>query len=202
MLHPPSGKYNYRGVCKLCRSAQGRGSPGLSLCVCRTNFANPAVKSSLTGEHAKRSRKVCQDDAWTLFLSGRSGGLWRRRRLRFRWLGLHTLEYRARTTSPRGVDRQCDGSDHKSHGRPRRGLGKRAGCAARTKRRLTALTAECRGNVAALPALEQNNDNNEEANQDVDGGDQINHRFRIFLTFSSVPVEPRRILRPYRQQYR
>jgi hypothetical protein len=125
----------------------------------------------------------------SLFLCRRSRRLRCRRGLRLYWLGLHTLEHRSWTASPRCINRQRDGSDHKRYRGPRGSFGKRAGRPARTERRLATLPSKSRGNIAALPALQQNDDNNKEADQDVDGSDQINHRFAIFLTFGSVRVE-------------
>jgi hypothetical protein len=168
MVHPPSGKYNYRGVCKLCRTAQG-GAKTLPF-------------SALFAEGFCELARVLRL-RFLLLLRGRSGGLWRRRGLSLNWLRLQTLEYRGRTASPGSIDGECDGSDHECHGGPRRSLGKRAGRTARTEGRLAALPAKSCGNIAALAALQQNNHDDEKTNQDVDSSDQINHRFGIFLCF-------------------
>ena len=69
------------------------------------------------------------------------------------------------------VDRQCDGSDHECDSRPRGGFGEGAGRAARTECSLAALSSECRGNIAALAALQQNDNDNEETDQDMNGDD-------------------------------
>lgn len=75
----------------------------------------------------------------------------------------------------RRIYRQRDGSDHECHGRPGSGPGQGAGRAPRAESRLAALSAKGRGNVAALAALQQNHDDNEETDQDVDGSDEVNH---------------------------
>ena len=175
----------------MCRSAQGRAK-GLAVQRSSNKVLRTPLNRQDREEKPARSLSRTQGrptDAETLLLSRWSGGLRCRRGLRLYWLGLHTLEYRGWAASPRCIDRQRDGSDHERHRGPRRSLGKRAGRPARTERRLAALPAESRGNIAALSALQQNNHNNEETDQDVDGSDQINHRFGIFLTFSSDPVE-------------
>jgi hypothetical protein len=44
------------------------------------------------------------------------------------------------------------------------------------------LPAESRGNVAALSALQQNDYDDEKTDQNVDRGNQVDHKLRIFLT--------------------
>lgn len=75
----------------------------------------------------------------------------------------------------RGVHRQRDRRNHERHGGPSRGFGKRARGAARTESRLAPLAAECRRDVAAFAALQQHDNDDEEANQYVNSRDQINH---------------------------
>ncbi len=87
-------------------------------------------------------------------------------------LRLQTLQHGTRAAALGGIDRQRDRRDHERHRRPCGGLGKSAGRAARTERRLAALTAEGRRNVAALAALQQHDDDDEETDQDVNGYDQ------------------------------
>jgi hypothetical protein len=81
---------------------------------------------------------------------------------------------------PGGIHRQRDRRNHKGYRRPCGRFGERTGCPARTEGRLTALSSESSGNVAALTALQQNHNDNEEANQDVDDGNQIDHKFKFF----------------------
>jgi hypothetical protein len=104
-------------------------------------------------------------------------GTRRLRRLGLNWLRFHTLQHRGRTTAPGCIKRQCDGSDHKGHGRPRRRPRKRAGRAPRTKSCLAALPAKRRGNIPALAALQQNDHDDKKTNQNVNSSDQINHKF-------------------------
>ena len=92
---------------------------------------------------------------------------------------------------PGRVNRQRDGSDHERHGRPGGSPGERAGRAPRAERCLTALSAKGRGNVAALAALQQNHNDDEETDQNVDGSDQVNHKFEVF---PNVPTKPAPIL--------
>ena len=89
---------------------------------------------------------------------------------------------------PGRVNRQRDGSDHERHGRPGGSPGERVGRAARTERRLAALSAKGRGNVAALAALQQHHNDDEETDQNVDGSDQVNHKFGIFPNVLTKPA--------------
>ena len=54
-------------------------------------------------------------------------------------------------------------------------LGKYGGCAARAKCRLAAHAAERSGNVAALAALQQHDNDEKQTDNDVNGSDQNNH---------------------------
>src|ERR1039458_6019242 len=112
-----------------------------------------------------------------LLLRGWCHRLLRRGGLRFDRLRLDVSQNGGRSAAPGCVHRQRDGSDHERHSRPGGSFGKRAGRAARSERRLAALTAESRGNVAALAALQQNHNDDEEADQDVDRRDEVDHRF-------------------------
>src|SRR5579871_3386717 len=76
---------------------------------------------------------------------------------------------------PRGKHRQRDRGEHEDDGRPRGGFGQHGGGGAGAECGLAAHAAESRGNVAALAALQQHNDDEEGANNDVNRGDQCNH---------------------------
>ena len=143
MLQPPSGKHNYSGFCKCLRENLLEDS-------------SPAAQSiALDGRLGIRIR---------LFLLGRRCcRRLRRRRLSLHRLGFDPLQHRRRAAAPAGVNRECDGGNHERHGRPGRSLRKCTGCAARTERRLAALPAKGRGNVSALAALQQHDNDDEEA---------------------------------------
>jgi len=81
-----------------------------------------------------------------------------------------------------GIDRESDGGDHERHSRPGRGFRQCAGRAARAKCRLAALSAKRRGNVPALAALQQHDNDDEKTDQDVDRRYQVNHRLEFFLS--------------------
>ncbi len=83
-----------------------------------------------------------------------------------------------------GINRQSDRSEHEGHRRPSGCFGECAGCSSRSESRLAALSAECCRDVATLAALQQDDNDDEEANQDVDGGDDVDHKILIFLEFS------------------
>ena len=98
------------------------------------------------------------------WILGRSG-------LGLNWLRLQTLKHRTGSTALADIHRQCDGGDHKRDSGPCSRPGKGTGRAARTESRLAALSAESGGDVAALPALQQNDNDDEEANQNVNRDD-------------------------------
>jgi hypothetical protein len=104
-----------------------------------------------------------------LLLGGRRRGRSSRflGRLGLRWLRFQPLQYGSRAASLGDIDRQGNRGDHECHGRPGSCLGERAGSAARSESRLAALSAECRGDVAAFAALQKHDDDNEETDQDV-----------------------------------
>jgi|SRR5580700_843076 hypothetical protein len=97
-------------------------------------------------------------------------GRWSRR-LRLHWLRLNSLQHGLRAAVPRCIDRECNRRHQEEHRRPRRRSLECVGGAPRTKRRLAALTTECRGNVPALAALQQHHDDDEEANKNVKSND-------------------------------
>lgn len=81
-----------------------------------------------------------------------------------------------------GIDRQGDGRDHERNCGPGSGSRKGAGRSPRAERGLASLPAESRGNVAALAALQQHDHDDEETNQDVNSGDEVNHKFGFSLS--------------------
>jgi hypothetical protein len=82
-----------------------------------------------------------------------------------------------------GVDGKRDGGQHKEDRRNGSGFGKRRGCAARTKRGLAALSAESRGDVSGLTALQQDNDNQKQTYHYMDDGDEDDHGVKTVLKF-------------------
>jgi hypothetical protein len=74
-----------------------------------------------------------------------------------------------------GVDGEGYRRQHEKNGRNGSCSGERCGCAAWAKRGLTTLSAEGRRDVPSLPALQQNDNNQKQANDHVDDGDKENH---------------------------
>src|SRR5215467_4719669 len=118
-----------------------------------------------------------------LFLCGRRRARSRRgSRLCLYRLLLDALEHRgAAGRAFAGIHGQRDGGDHERHGRPRGGLRQGAGCSPWTECGLAALASKGRGDVAALAALQKHDDDDEETDQDVNGGDEVNHSLWFFL---------------------
>ena len=77
-----------------------------------------------------------------------------------------------------GVDGKSYRGQHEEHCREGGGFGERRGRTARAKRSLTTLTAEGCRNVPGLTALQQNDNNKEQANHYVDDGDKDDHGSR------------------------
>src|SRR5258708_39892876 len=100
--------------------------------------------------------------------------------LRLYRLRLQTLEHGSRSCVSGGVNRQRDRCDHECDRRPCGGFGKCTGRTARAEGGLAALSAECGGDIAALAALQQNHDDDEETNQNVDDGNEIDHIVKFF----------------------
>ncbi len=71
-----------------------------------------------------------------------------------------------------GVNGERNRGQHEQNSRNRGRFRKRRGCAARAKRGLTPLSAEGCRNVPSLPALQQYNDNQKQANNHVNDGDK------------------------------
>lgn len=100
--------------------------------------------------------------------------------LRLNGLRLHPLEYGAWASTLGGVYRQRDGGQHERHRRPGRRFGESSCGAPRPECGLAALSTESRRNVSALPALQQHDQNDEEADDDVNRDDEvINHKFNV-----------------------
>jgi hypothetical protein len=97
-------------------------------------------------------------------------GRWSRR-LRLHWLRLNSLQHGLRAAMPRCINRECNRRHQEQHSRPRGRPRKGAGRTPRTKRRLAALTAERRGNVPALAALQQHHHDDEETDKNVNSND-------------------------------
>ena len=114
-------------------------------------------------------------------LSGR-GGRWAlcRSRLGLNGLRFESLKHRTGAAPLTGIHRQRNGGNHESDSGPCSRPGKGTGRAARTESRLAALSAESCGDVAAFSALQQNDDDDEEANQNVKRNDQAINHVRMF----------------------
>ena len=80
------------------------------------------------------------------------------------------------------IEGQCDRCDHERHRRPCGSAGQGAGGSARAEGGLASLTAERGRNVTALSALQQHNHDDEETDQDVDSGNEVDHKFNVFLS--------------------
>src|SRR6202140_2882911 len=102
--------------------------------------------------------------------SGRRGGC---RWLRLRLRRFHSRKYGRGPGSPRRKNRKRDRRDHENDRGPSRRPGKNRSRAPRTKRCLAALAAESCSQVAALSALQQNDRDQKEADDNVNGCDQI-----------------------------
>jgi len=115
----------------------------------------------------RRGQALAQDGITNLL--GRCGWSWTLGRcgLGLNGLGFEPLKYGTGAAALTGVHRQCDRRNHEGDSGPRSRAGEGTGRAARTESGLTALPAESRGDVAALSALQQNHNDDEEANQNV-----------------------------------
>ena len=111
-------------------------------------------------------RRILRSGRWR----GRRG---RYRRLRLRLRRFHSRKYGRGPGSPRRKNRKRDRRDHENDRGPSRRPGKNRSRAPRTKRRLAALAAESCSQVAALSALQQNDRDQKEADDNVNGCDQI-----------------------------
>ena len=80
------------------------------------------------------------------------------------------------------IDGQCDRRDHERHRRPCGSAGQGAGRSPWPKGGLAPLSAERGRNVAALAALQQHNHDDEKTDQDVDSGDDVDHKFNVSLS--------------------
>ena len=94
------------------------------------------------------------------------------RRLRLRLCGLDPRQHGCRSGSSRCKYREDDRGKHENDRRPGGCARKNRSGAARSECCLATLSAKSRGQVAALSALQQHNGNQEEANNDVNDGDE------------------------------
>lgn len=118
-----------------------------------------------------RTYELC---LWLLLRSGRS----HRERRRLHRLRFDALQHGFRAAAIALIYGQRNRGDHEKNRRPRRRFRKGAGCAARAERGLAALPAKRGGKISGAAALQQHDDDNEEASEDVYGGDEINHKFQ------------------------
>src|ERR1700675_946145 len=141
--------------------------------------SRPSTRVPTTGNVAGRGRPPLSTS--NLFLCRRRilrSGRRRGRRGGCRWLRLrlrrfHSRKYGRGPGSPRRKNRKRDRRDHENDRGPSRRPGKNRSRAPRTKRCLAALTAESCSQVAALSALQQNDRDQKEADDNVNGCDQI-----------------------------
>jgi hypothetical protein len=101
-------------------------------------------------------------------------------RCRCRWLRLclgllYTRKHGGGSGSPSRKDRKRDRRDHKNDRGPGRRPGKNRCRAPRPKCSLATLTAESRGQVPTLPALQQHDSNQKKANDNVNYYNQNGH---------------------------
>ena len=75
----------------------------------------------------------------------------------------------------RGVDGERHRGQHEENGRDSGRFGECRGCASRPEGGLTALSAECSRNVSSFAALQQHNNNQKKADENVDDGDEYDH---------------------------
>ncbi len=72
-------------------------------------------------------------------------------------------------------DGEADGGEHEKDGRPGGELGEEIGCAAWTESGLRALAAEGAGEVGGLTLLDEDDTDQEEADDDVKGDEEVDH---------------------------
>src|SRR6185437_3171935 len=89
------------------------------------------------------------------------------RRLAIRGWGLHILQHRSSTASARRQHGKRDGGQHKDNRAPGGSFGQHRRGASRSKSGLTAHSAKGGSNIAALSALQQHHNDQEQANDDV-----------------------------------
>ena len=124
-----------------------------------------------------------------------------RRGLRFDRLPLQPLQHRFRAATLGSKNRERNRSQHESYGRPCGRLGEGTGSPTRTESSLTALPAKRRRNVAALAALQEYDDDDEKADDNVNRYYQtVEHEFVFFpnriLRFSEFDLAVARVPRP------
>ncbi len=77
-----------------------------------------------------------------------------------------------------GKDGERDRCDHEQNGRPGCGFAQDRSGATGAKGGLAACSAECGGDISALPALEQDDDDDKQTDDDVDDGNKNCEHFR------------------------
>jgi len=107
------------------------------------------------------------------------------RRLAVRSRRLHILQHWAATASSRCQHGKRNGRNHEYNGTPGRRLGQHGGCATRTKSGLATHSTESGSDIAALSALQQDNNDQEQTNDDVNDNEQgvENHTKLVLGTF-------------------
>jgi len=75
----------------------------------------------------------------------------------------------------RGVDGEGHRGQHEENGRDGGRFGERRSRTPRPEGSLTALSAECRRNISSFAALEQHNNNQKQADENVNNSDEYDH---------------------------
>src|ERR1700678_3010443 len=131
------------------------------------------VGHTITAEPLDGHRRSRKWDSELLFLRRIS---WRRcGRLSLGRSRFLTLQHGARPAVLDGIDGERDRRKHEQHGGDRRSLRQGRSRTARPKRRLATLPAESGRNIASLAALQQDNNDEEQAHNYMNDGDENNH---------------------------
>src|SRR5215510_11818755 len=102
---------------------------------------------------------------------------------------------------PGGQQSQRNRGNHEDDGTPGRDLGEQGSGAARAKGRLAAHAAKGGGNISALAVLQQHNDDQDHANDHMNGGEKNNEHAALKIPFKLLLVrkggfEPPRLSAP------
>lgn len=90
---------------------------------------------------------------------------------------------------PGSQQRERNGGDHKDDRAPGGNPGKKRSSASRTKCSLASHTAESGGNISTLPVLQEYNDNQNHAYQNVNRSEENNHAVSAKILSKSYGAE-------------